>query len=557
MKATTGQVHVRKEESKNLGTGQICPNTCVCCKYPSPIKVEALIQLLEKYPNKKSANILKEGFTHGFKLGYQGERKAREAPNLKSVVKDPVRAMEKLNKEIDKHRIAGPFKNCPIPNLIISPIGLIPKAEPGKFRLIQHLSYPEGESINDKIDPEVCVVKYASFDEAVRIVVCVGKGALMAKADIESAFRLLPIHPEDFQLLGIKVKDNYYVDKALPMGASCSPAFFEKFSTFIEWVVKREAATDRVSHYADDFIFVGDESGISSCARLVAQFENVCQKLGVPLAKEKSVGPTTKITYLGLEIDSVKQVIAVPQNKLEDIKKKVNDVLNASTISLRSLQSVIGSLSFICKAVSPGRAFLRRLIDLTCGEKKSNESIELSQGARTDLEMWAIFLRQYNGNSIIPEQAWIEGQDLELFTDASGEVGCGGYYRGKWFQSRWPSEEFKDFSIAWLEFFPILVAVVIWGDSLQGKRIIIRSDNKAVVSILNRQTSRCPKIMKLLRFFVLQCLKLNVAFCARHIAGKNNDIADALSRFQMERFRIAAPTAEASSTPIPDFLWRL
>ena len=57
--------------------------------------------------------------------------------------------------------------------------------------------------------------------------------------------------------------------------------------------------------------------------------------------------------------------------------------------------------------------------------------------------------------------------------------------------------------------------------------------------------------------FVLQCLKNNIAFCARHIEGKLNNIADALSRFQMERFRSLAPAAEPEGIVVPEFLWRL
>jgi hypothetical protein len=117
-----------------------------------------------------------------------------------------------LDKEIKLKRIAGPFNEMPLPQLMISPIGLVPKTEPGKFRLIQHLSYPEGESINDGIDPKVCEVKYNSFDVAVQLVVEVGRGAVMAKADIQSAFRLLPVHPSDFQLLGMKVSGKFFVD---------------------------------------------------------------------------------------------------------------------------------------------------------------------------------------------------------------------------------------------------------------------------------------------------------------------------------------------------------
>ena len=67
---------------------------------------------------------------------------------------------------------------------------------------------------------------YASFYEAVKLVVNVGKGAFMTKADMESAFRLLPVIQGILCLLGIMVTIFYLIDKSLPMGASCSPALF-------------------------------------------------------------------------------------------------------------------------------------------------------------------------------------------------------------------------------------------------------------------------------------------------------------------------------------------
>ena len=117
----------------------------------------------------------------------------------------------------------------------------------GKYRLIQHLSYPEGESINDGIDRLYCTVHYASFDEEVKLVVHVGKGAFMAKTDVESAFRLLSVHPIDFCLLGTKVNDFYLIDKSLPMGASCSPVLFEKYPTFLKWTTKRAANSEKTN----------------------------------------------------------------------------------------------------------------------------------------------------------------------------------------------------------------------------------------------------------------------------------------------------------------------
>ena len=164
-----------------------------------------MMPFLDTYPDKSAALILKNGFSEGFRLGYNRDRKQRDSPNLKSVKQDPAKAIGKIKKEVDLGRIAGPFHSRPLPNLIVSPIGLAPKAEPGKFRLIQHLSFPDGDSINDGIDRAMCTVHYTHFDVAIQLVISAGKGALMAKADIQSAFRLLPVHADDFELLGMNV----------------------------------------------------------------------------------------------------------------------------------------------------------------------------------------------------------------------------------------------------------------------------------------------------------------------------------------------------------------
>lgn len=76
-----------------------------------------------------------------------------------------------------------------------------------------------------------------------------GKGVLLAKTDIEAVFRLLPVHPDSFPLLGICRQGDYYVDCCLSMGCSISCSLFESFSKFLEWVVKREAGWSSALHY--------------------------------------------------------------------------------------------------------------------------------------------------------------------------------------------------------------------------------------------------------------------------------------------------------------------
>ena len=84
-----------------------------------------------------------------------------------------------------------------------NPIGIIPKPyQPGKHRLIVDLSAPPAFSVNDGIPAERCSLDYVSVDQAARLVMKCGKGALMAKTDLQSAYRHVPVHPDDQELLG-------------------------------------------------------------------------------------------------------------------------------------------------------------------------------------------------------------------------------------------------------------------------------------------------------------------------------------------------------------------
>ena len=162
-------------------------------KLPTPVKIEVLNELLTGY-EKGEIKYLVSGFKNGFRLGYTGERVSRQSKNLIVCQEKPEEVQKKIQKEIDLGRIEGPFKEPPFQScFIISPIGVVPKSEPGQYRLIQHLSYPEKTSINDGIAEEFKTVGYASIDDAISKIKIHGSQALMCKTDIDSAFRLIPI----------------------------------------------------------------------------------------------------------------------------------------------------------------------------------------------------------------------------------------------------------------------------------------------------------------------------------------------------------------------------
>ena len=174
---------------------------------------------------------------------------------------------------------------------MIAPIGLVPKSILGEFRFIFDLSYPTSKSVNAGIPSELCSVQYTSFDAAMDMVVKAGRGAYLIKVDINSAFRLLPIHPDDFCLLGMQHDGYFLVDKALPFGCSISCALFQKFSTFLECCVRFASQPEEVMHYLDDFC--GCNSSATGAHMFVSTILTTFDELGAPVAHGKAKGPAT------------------------------------------------------------------------------------------------------------------------------------------------------------------------------------------------------------------------------------------------------------------------
>ena len=127
------------------------------------------------------------------------------------------------------------------------------KTTPGEYRLNFDLSYPRGASINAGILREDSSVSYTRFDEVIHMIRAEGNGSFPFKVNIKSAFRLLPIHTQDFALLGMEFQGKFFVDKCLPFGLSVSCALFEKFSCFLEWHIKKISNSESIIHYLDDF----------------------------------------------------------------------------------------------------------------------------------------------------------------------------------------------------------------------------------------------------------------------------------------------------------------
>ncbi|KAK3106927.1 hypothetical protein FSP39_003200 [Pinctada imbricata] len=373
--------------------------------------------------------------------------------------------------------------------------------------MITHLSYPPGNSINDFIDPSNSTVQYTSFDEVIQSISMVGQASLLGKMDIKSAFRLLRVRPEDFQLLGISFQDKYYIDKCLPFGCAISCNLFEKFATFLEWVIKSRTGVTTIHHYLDDFIFIGDQQS-TQCHTLMNNFKSMCLDLGIPLNDSKTEGPCTSLVFLGLEIDTIAQTIKVPQDKLNDLKDLLTKLSKLQKTTLKDLQSLVGKLNFVTKAIHGSRAFNRRFYTATIGVRKPPHFIRITSPLKEDIKLWLKFLGYFNGTAYFQEIEWTSNSTLHLYTDSAGnpELGCGTVFGSQWVALKWPKAWANDQiikDITFLELVPIVLAMYIWNPLLRNKRILFHIDNMALVNIVNSQSSKSALVMSFLRPLVL------------------------------------------------------
>ena len=221
-------------------------------KLPSPVSPEALCSILDGYDNNLVAYLL-HGFTHGFQIGCVGlpPQRGEVVSNLKSADEFAEVIDRKLAKELALGRILRPYDVPP------TCLGVVPKKSPGEFRKIHHLSYPEGSSVNDFIPMEISLVQYATIQDAIDFIPHSPTPVYMAKVDVESAFRIIPVSPADRPLLGFQWKGKLFMDAVLPMGCSSSCPIFECFSIALERAAKVKLGVTGMVRVIDDFTVVG------------------------------------------------------------------------------------------------------------------------------------------------------------------------------------------------------------------------------------------------------------------------------------------------------------
>ena len=224
--------------------------------------------------------------------------------------------------------------------------------------------------------------------------------------------------------------------------------------------------------------------------------------------------------FLGMLLDSRRQIICIPMDKLIKATSWVNYFLNEGNMkaTLHEFQKLCGILNFLCRCIVPGRAFLRRLYapSIVRGRSlKTHHHIKITEENRLDLMAWKHFLTSPDSYyRPFMEMVSLNAKDIDMYSDALGNysLGFGAYCGPEWTFGQWDREFCTHHkpSIEYLELFAVTVGVINWIRIFRNRRIYLFCDNEAVVHMINNSTSSCRNCMILIRLITMESIKWNV-----------------------------------------------
>lgn len=281
-------------------------------------------------------------------------------------------------------------------------------------------------------------------------------------------------------------------------------------------------AFSAVSHILDLFLL----RNLHCVSNSFVVFLMISNYAGIPSKASKTILPSTWVPMHSMFVDTMLMQARLPGDKLSCLFDLVTSFSSKRTAHLKVWQSLLGHLSFACRVIGTGRPFLRCMFYLMKVHFSPNHFIHIPEHIKSDCLAWTSSLKNYNGASIL---AVLNPSDtLRLqYLDAS-HWGCVPMFGHRWFEISWPSH-WKSKHINICELVPIFLALTTWGTHFRHSCSTFRSNNKAVVDVLNAGTAKDPDMLMVLRKVTLLTLHLCVNICALLYPGRSNIIADHLS----------------------------
>lgn len=313
---------------------------------------------------------------------------------------------------------------------IVSAIGAILKPGSNKVRLIHDASRPTEGSLNSFAE----LGEQMSYESIQTAIDFIEKDYYMAKLDLKSAYRSVPVHPDNYPLTGLKWRfigsdsDTYMIDTRLPFGCRLSPLHFHKLTKAVKHMMIKKGCK-KIVVYLDDFLIIARTK--EECMYFLNCLIKLVRELGFSVAWDKIEGPSQRLKFLGIILDSKTLHISLPLDKVNEFKDFVVITAQRQRVSLRRLQKLAGKLNWATIVLRGGRIYTRKIFDAMKGLKQAHHKIRMSTEMRNDLSWWVGVLDNNNLSRMMHHQA---DSDLVI---ATSNQGAGITWQDSWAYVSW------------------------------------------------------------------------------------------------------------------------
>ncbi len=360
-----------------------------------------------------------------------------------------------------------------------------------------------------------------------RIFGCVRPRDWFAAIDLKDAYFHVSILPRHRPFLRFAFEGRAYQYKVLPFGLSLSPRVFTKVAE-AALVPLREQGV-RILNYLDDWLILA-QSQDQLCEHRDMVLSHLSQ-LGLQVNWEKSkLSPVQRISFLGMELDSVSQTARLTQERAQSVLNCLNTFKNRTAAPLKQFQRLLGHMAAAAAVTPLGLLHMRPLQHWLHGRvprwawQSGTLRVQVTPACRQTFTPWSdlSFLRA----GVPLEQV---SRHAVVYTDASAK-GWGATFNGHAVSGVWTGPQLH-WHINCLELLAVHLALNRLKRRLRGEHVLVRTDNTATVAYINRQGGlRSRRMSQLARHLLLWSRKHLRSLRAIHIPGLLNRTADELSR---------------------------
>ena len=265
-------------------------------------------------------------------------------------------------------------------------------------------------------------------------------------------------------------------DTFCPFGHRSGSMMCSRLSDFFRYIMFKKSYI--VYNYVDDILGLGIEPQAHEAFRYLL---GILKDLGFPISQSKLVAPTTRCNCLGIIVDTKERTLSIPHQKLQE------RTIRSTVITVRDLQSVIGSLMFIYKCVRPSRFLVNRFLNTLRSVNTPN--IQVNADVRKDISWFIKFLPVFNGSTTYNHKDIACAQSLAIDVCLQR---VGGVWNDNVYTSMLPDliKDNEQLNITHFEMVNMIIAVKLWGHQWKHQKVSIKTDNMAIVQICTNGYTR-------------------------------------------------------------------